>query len=170
MIFNGIKRRWLRKEIQKLRKNQERPPIKWPQSLVVIYDGQQPVDTALFYHWAKELQIKKEAVSFIAYVNDIKKSTIEDALLVDRKLIKWSGGVSDASFKKLMNKSHDLQINYYDKKNDLLEYISLVLPSGFKVAYGDSDESLYDLSIGVKLKDYEAFLTELKKYLKILTQ
>ncbi|GAK94523.1 hypothetical protein JCM19298_96 [Nonlabens ulvanivorans] len=53
MIFNGIKRRWLRKELQKLQKEQDRPSIKWPQSLVVIYDGLQVSDLSPFLKWQK---------------------------------------------------------------------------------------------------------------------
>lgn len=170
MIFNGIKRRWLRKELQKLQKEQDRPSIKWPQSLVVIYDGLQVSDLSPFFKWAEELSIKKEAVTFIAYVNDKKKSTITDVHLIDRKLIKWSGGITDPETKKLLSKSFDLQINHFNTENDLLEYVSLALPSSLKVAYGSDNESLFDLSISVDLKDYKGLIIELKKYLKILTQ
>lgn len=171
MIFNGIKRRWLRKEIKKLQNLQDRPLIKWPESLVVIYDGQQISDFEPFYKWAKHLGIKKESVVLIAYVNDKIKSTIKGVYLIDRKLIKWSGGITDHDTKELLKSPFDLQINFYDKQNDLLEFISLALPSRLKVAYGaPDDESLYDLSISVPLSDYNGFLKELQKYLKILTQ
>ncbi|GAL75504.1 hypothetical protein JCM19275_1955 [Nonlabens ulvanivorans] len=170
MIFNGIKRRWLRKELQKLQKEQVRPSIKWPQSLVVIYDGQQVSDISPFLKWAEELGIKKDAVTCIAYVNDKKKSTITDAHLIDRKLIKWSGGITDSETKELLSKTFDLQINHFNTENDLIDYVSLALPSGLKVAYGSDNESLFDLSISVDLKDYKGLIIELKKYLKILTQ
>lgn len=170
MIFNGIKRRWLRKELAKLQNEQERPSLKWPKSLVVIYDGQQPTDVAPFYEWAQALGIKKEAVLLIAYVHDKKKSTISHSHLVDRKLIKWSGGITDAETKKIIDVFYDLQINYYENQNDLLEYMSLAMRSGLKVAYGNetAQESLYDLAISVPLKDHQAFINELQKYLKIL--
>lgn len=169
MIFNGIKRRWLRKELQKLQKREDRPSIKWPESLVVIYDAQHVTSQQSFYDWATELGIKKEAVTLIAYVSDKKKTTITGAHIIDRKLIKWSGGITDLEIKKLLQKSVDLQINYFDHQNDLLEYVSLAMHSGFKVSYGNGDESLYDLSINVPLKDYKGFIKELQKYLKILT-
>ncbi|GAL00394.1 hypothetical protein JCM19314_2002 [Nonlabens ulvanivorans] len=38
------------------------------------------------------------------------------------------------------------------------------------MAYGSDNESLFDLSISVDLKDYKGLIIELKKYLKILTQ
>ena len=170
MIFNGIKRRWLRKELAKLQKEQQRPSIKWPQSLVVIYDGQQSLNVEHFYKWAQELGIKKEAVVLIAYVNDKKKSTISNVHLIDRKLIKWSGGITEPETKTLLKRSFDLQINHFDDQNDLLEYMSLAIQSSLKVAYGVDNESLFDLSIAVKLKNYDGFLKELMKYLKILTQ
>ncbi|GAK94522.1 hypothetical protein JCM19298_95 [Nonlabens ulvanivorans] len=119
---------------------------------------------------AEELSIKKEAVTFIAYVNDKKKSTITDVHLIDRKLIKWSGGITDPETKKLLSKSFDLQINHFNTENDLLEYVSLAMPSSLKVAYGSDNESLFDLSISVDLNDYKGLIIELKKYLKILTQ
>ncbi|PQJ30501.1 hypothetical protein BST92_00450 [Nonlabens arenilitoris] len=170
MIFNGIKRRWLRKELQRLQKELERPSIKWPESLVVIFDGQYHNDMSPFYNWANELNIKKDNVTFIAFVSDKKKSTIDEAHLIDRKLIKWSGGITDSETKKLLSKSFDLQINHFNKENDLLEYVSLALPSSLKVAYGGDKESLFDLSIGVEINDYKGLIAELKKYLKILTQ
>ncbi|WP_438961295.1 DUF6913 domain-containing protein [Nonlabens sp.] len=171
MIFNGIKRRWLRKEIKKLQNLQDRPLIKWPESLVVIFNGEQTVDFEPFYKWAKELGIKKESVVLVAYVRDKNKSTVQGAHLVDRKLIKWSGGITDDEIKELIKRPFDLQVNYYDTQNDLLDFISLALPSRLKVAYRVlSDESLFDLSIDVPLNDYSAFFKELQKYLKILTQ
>jgi len=170
MIFNGIKRRWLRKELNKLQREQVRPSIKWPQSLVVLYDGEQVSDLQPFYKWARELGIKKDAVTFIAYVVDKKKSTVEHAHLIDNKLIKWSGGITAPETKKIIKKQYDLQINYFDEQNELLEYISVALPSAFKVAYGSDKESLFDLSISVPLKNHTGFIQELKKYLKILTQ
>ena len=170
MIFNGIKRRWLRKELYKLQNERQRPAIKWPQSLVILYDGQQVSNLEPFYNWAKELGIKKQAVTLIAYVVDKKKSSIKEAHLIDRKLIKWSGGITDDQISKLLKSSYDLQINFFNKQNELLDYTSLALPSAFKVAYGGDKESLFDLSISVPLDDYQGFIKELKKYLKILTQ
>ncbi|MGJ8684137.1 MAG: DUF6913 domain-containing protein [Nonlabens sp.] len=170
MIFNGIKRRWLRKELVKLQNEQQRPSIKWPQSLVVLFDAQETKNFEPFYKWAQEIGIKKESVTLIAYVNDKKKSTIKGAHLIDRKLIKWSGGITDLETKKLIEQSFDLQVNHFKTQNDLLEYLSLALPSSLKAAYGNGEQTSFDLAIGVKLNDYNGFIQELKKYLKILTQ
>ena len=170
MIFNRIKRRWLRKELRKIQNEQERPVIKWPQSLIVLYDAQQVTDLNFFYKWAQDLNIKKDAVTLVAYVADKKKSTIKEAHLIDRRLIKWSGGITDIEIKEMIKKKYDLQVNFFNDQNDFLEYISLALPSAFKVAYGSDKESLFDLSISVSLNDYNGFIQELKKYLKILTQ
>ncbi|MBF4985193.1 hypothetical protein FNJ87_12930 [Nonlabens mediterrranea] len=160
----------MRKELQKLQNDQDRPSIKWPQSMVVIYDGQLTTNVEPFYKWAEELSIEKEAVTLIAYVNDKKKSTLKNVHLIDRKLIKWSGGITNVETKELLQQPFDLQVNYFNIENELLEYVSLALPSVLKVAYGSDNESIFDLSIGVDLKDYSGLITELKKYLKILTQ
>ncbi|MEP0481429.1 MAG: hypothetical protein ABJD23_14505, partial [Nonlabens sp.] len=60
MIFDVLKKRWLRKEFLKLENSlRERRPH-WPKTLVVVFDAAQTSDIEIFKKWANTLHIPKE--------------------------------------------------------------------------------------------------------------
>lgn len=169
MIFNGIKRRWMRKVLTK-KVQEDRQKVIWPQSMVVICEQEQIRDLEVFKSWALQLKMKQDQLTVLCLVKDAKKEVIEGAICIDHKVIKWSGGFNDNDFKSVLESPKDLQINYYTNTSALLDFISNYMRSRLKVEFGNEENSMNDLIINVDRKEHQLFITELKKYLSILTQ
>ncbi|MEO9954419.1 MULTISPECIES: hypothetical protein [Nonlabens] len=168
MIFDVLKKRWLRKEFLKLENSlRERRPH-WPKTLVVVFDAAQTSDIEIFKKWANTLHIPKENLTLLGFTKDTKKDSVEGAVLFDKNLVKWTGGISSEDFKNVLGKSYDLQINYFETPSVMTRYVSLKLDSGFKVGYPSHEECSYDLAVNVPLTNQELFISEIAKYLKIL--
>lgn len=169
MIFNGIKRRWMRKVLTK-KVQEDRKKVIWPESMVVICEQEQISDLEVFKSWALQLKMKQDQLTVLCLVKDAKKEVVEGAICIDHKVVKWSGGFNDDVFKSVLELPIDLQINYHKSTSELLDFISNYMLSRLKVGYGNEENSMNDLIIKVDRKEHQLFITELKKYLSILTQ
>lgn len=169
MIFDILKQRWLRKEILLLENNlKDRVPC-WPQSIVVLFDVNYSSEINIFKKWCGRLKVPVENLTLIAYSKDVKKDAIDGVTLYDSKVIKWNGGVKDKTLLNLLDAQYDLQINYFEKAGLITSYFSMKLDAKFKVGHVAHDERTFDLALDVSLKDHELFITEIVKYLKIIT-
>lgn len=168
MIFDVLKKRWLRKEFRKLENSLGERRQHWPKTLVIVFDVNQVSDIKLFKKWAQTLHIPVENLTLLGFTKDAKNDSVEGAVLFDKNLVKWSGGISSVDFKKILSASYDLQINYFETPSIMTRYVSLKLNSGFKVGYPSHEECSYDLAVNVPLTNQELFISEIAKYLKIL--
>ncbi len=169
MIFNGIKRRWMRKVVTK-KAREDRSTVIWPQSMVVICEVDQIKLLETFKDWASALKIKAINVTVLCLVNDVKKETIDGVITFDQKAIKWSGGFNNVDYENVLDQPADLQINYFKDSNELLDFTSNYMRSRLKVGFGNEEDSINDLTIKMDQNDHQLFIKELKKYLSILTQ
>jgi hypothetical protein len=169
MIFDILKQRWLRKEILLLENNLKDRNPNWPQSMVVLFDVNYSSDITIFKKWCDLLKVPLENLTFIAFTKDVKKDKIDGVTLYDSNVIKWNGGIKDKTLLSLLDAQYDLQINYFEKAGLLSKYISMKLDARFKVGHVAHDEATFDLAVNVSLKDHELFITEIIKYLKIIT-
>lgn len=170
MIFDVLKQRWLRKEFDSLENASRSKMPQWPQSLVILFDSEKVTDLNLFHKWCDQLQISSDKLTLIASCKDVKKNNKEGVILFDRKLLKWNGGIANADVANALLTNYDLQINYYDNDSELMRYLAMKLNSNFKVGYGHQEESTYDLAVNVPLTNHALYISEIAKYLKILTQ
>lgn len=170
MIFDVLKQRWLRKEFETLENASRDKEPKWPRSLVVLFDYENVTDTTMFQKWCKELQIPEDNLTLIARCKDVKKINDERIIFFDKKLLKWNGGIANPDISKAIQKSYDLQINFYESNHELMRYLAMKLNSNFKMGYSHQEEITYDLAVNVPLTNHALFISEIAKYLKILTQ
>jgi hypothetical protein len=80
----------------------------------------------------------------------------------------WKGQVTQPNFKVFMEEPFDLLIGYFSKNNLYLENAVLRSSAKFKVGISAVNPELYDIEIVAQPKNTKEFLSELKKYLKIL--
>ncbi|AGC78727.1 hypothetical protein LX97_02512 [Nonlabens dokdonensis] len=170
MIFDVLKQRWLRKEFEVLENSSRSKMPQWPQSLVILFDSEKVTDLTIFHNWCKELRIPVDNLTLIGSCKDVQKANKENVVLFDKKLLKWSGGIANAGVENALSKSYDLQINYYETDSELMRYLAMKLKSNFKVGYGHQNDSTYDLAVNVPLTSHALFISEIAKYLNILTQ
>jgi len=168
MIFNVFKSRWLRKQQEKLRKEtRERPPGK-RSSMVVLYDVELEKSTLFLEQWSKALGFKKLTV--LGFTEDGKAVSTASRVMLNSKTIKWSGGIADPFLEDVLKSNYDLQINFFNPKEDLHNFVALALKATIKVGLPSQEQELYDLAIDVNMEQKDLFITELKKYLNIITK
>ncbi|WP_194852093.1 DUF6913 domain-containing protein [Nonlabens antarcticus] len=168
MIFNVLKSRWLRKQQDKLQKGtRDRKPTT-PSSMVVLYNADAEKSILFLEKWAQDLGVKRLVT--LGFTRDDKAVSTADSIMINSKTIKWSGGIADDSLSKVLTMQFDLQVNYFDEKDDLHHYLAMAINANFKVGIPRQSEEIYDLAIEVRLEQKETFIKELKKYLNIITQ
>ncbi|QJP35825.1 hypothetical protein F0365_16150 [Nonlabens sp. Ci31] len=168
MIFDILKQRWLRKEFYKLEHRSRDRQSHWPQSLVIVFDANNCTDVELFEKWCTGLQIPLKNLTLLGYTSDVRKKTLEGAMLFDDGAVKWFGGLKEGPLSELLTAHYDLQINYYEHPGQITTFVSRKLDANFKVGYATHEENTYDLAVNVPLTKQELFISEIAKYLKIL--
>jgi hypothetical protein len=168
MIFDVLKSRWLRKEQDKIRKESRDRNPSIPSSMVLLYNADAEKSTIFIEQWAKELGIEK--VTVLGFTKDSKAVSSADHIVLNCKTIKWTGGIADAHLTNVLDTKFDLQVNYFKEVGELHSYVALALRADFKVGFPSQATEQYDLAIDVPLDQKELFITELKKYLNIITQ
>lgn len=168
MIFDVLKKRWLRKQQVKLSKESRRSSATKPLSMVVLYDADLEKSTLFMERWARELGIKK--YESIGFKRVIDKEADQQQNFFNLKSLKWVGGIADPRLHKILNTKYDLQINFIDQLEDLPSYVALKLPSGIKAGLPSQSVDHYDIAIGVQRTQKELFIKELNKYLNIITK
>ncbi|KQC33235.1 hypothetical protein AAU57_07835 [Nonlabens sp. YIK11] len=168
MIFDVLKRRWLRKQQEKLSGQRRSSITSKPLSMVVLYDADAEKSTLFMEQWSRELGIQD--YQMVGVTVDTKKQPVQDQLLVSMKSIQWAGGLADPALKELLDRHFDLQINLFEKRDDLKSYVAMALHSGITAGLASLPEDHYDLAIDVKPSQKELFIKELNKYLNIITK
>ncbi|BAO55878.1 DUF6913 domain-containing protein [Nonlabens marinus] len=167
MIFDVLKSRWLRKEQDKIRKENRLRNASKPSSMVVLYNADAEKSTLFIEQWAKALGI--EEVTLVGMTKDAQATSSANHIYLHSKSLKWSGGIADIHLENLLKSKVDLQINYFKEAEALIYYVALALRVDFKVGFPTQDVELYDLAIDTSLDQKELFIAELKKYLNIIT-
>lgn len=170
MIFDLLKRRWLREEYAKYDTRKESRQLKWPESLLIIVDAEKDQDATLFNKWINLLGLNAQNVTIIGRCASTKKSLVTNMELVDSSFLKWNGGISNDEIATLLDKPVDLQLNYFDLEFTLTHYLARRCNGSFRVGYTHHSDTLYDLSLDIPTNEPDLFITETIKYLKILTQ
>ena len=168
MIFDVLKKRWLRKQQEKLSARRRNGTSSKLSSMIIIYDADVEKSTLFVEQWSRELGIEKYTV--VGCTADHKKQAVNDQLLISMKSIKWSGGIADPVLKQLLEASYDLQINLFENKDDLKSYMALALDAKIKAGLASQPEDHYDIAVDVKPSQKELFIKELSKYLNIITK
>ena len=169
MIFDILKRKWLREEYAKYDARKLERDIKWPQSLLVIVDTSKDQDVTVFEPWYQELGISFQEVTIIGRCKNVKKSLVSDMDLVDSSFIKWTGGVTNNELAAVLDNPVDLLVNYFDLEDTLTHYLARRANAAFKVGFSHHSEELYDLGLSMPTNEPDVLINEITKYLKILT-
>ena len=167
MVFNTYKRRWMRKEL-----GNSAPFVsngfKWPKTMLVITDTVDKREVDTYYEWAKKLGIQSQELQVITKVKDAKNQEVSRAHVVDEKLIKWNGGISNRAIEELLNATTDLQVNVCQKEDALVRFMDQKSAAQLKVNLGNGKKEYHDLDIRVNDTENDVFINELDKYLKII--
>ncbi|MFD2561772.1 DUF6913 domain-containing protein [Aquimarina rubra] len=171
MILKGLKRNALKKSIEyhiKKRKSQAKE-VSGINSLAVLIDASQSVNVLSVLKLANELGVKSDRLKVMGYKEDQKEiSDDKDAAYYNDKSFGVNGSVKSNSLNDFIKKEYDVLINFYPESKLELDYVAAASKAKFKVGFSEIDNRINDLVIGVTNQDHNLFISELKKYLKIL--
>lgn len=170
MFFNHFKHRWMRKELNRSTNRLGSKLSRAPRTLLIVFDIQEVTDYDFFYQWAQQLGIDRDAVTLLAYTSNSKQIELDDLCVIDNRVVGFMGGITDIKLKQLMQQAYDLQINYYSTNDRILNFVSQSMQSSVKIGLGNDRLVDSQLVIQTSIDDSQVFITELKKYIKILIQ
>lgn len=113
---------------------------------------------------------QKNNISIIVYKDKIKKKDVLNEPYFSLKNISISGEIDKKGVIDFLETPFDLLINYYDVNKYALLLLSSKSKAKFKVGFDTVDKRINHFIIKTLVEDYNEFVLELFKYLKILNK
>jgi hypothetical protein len=114
--------------------------------------------------------ILAENISVLVYKDKIKKKEEPNEPYLSLKNISLSGEIDKKEVNEFINTPFDLLINYYDVNKSGLLLLSTKSKAKFKVGFDTVDKRVNHFIIKTLVEDFNEFVLELFKYLKILNK
>lgn len=171
MILKGLKKNAIKKSIEGQIKKRKSTPgsVSRLNSIAVLIDASEAVDIISILKLAGELGVNPDRVKVMGYVED--KKELEDkpeASYYNEKSFTVKGGIKSDSLRNFIDKEFDILINFYSVDKIELNFVAVMSKAKFKVGFAEVDNRINDLVIGGAGDQQSVFISELKKYLKIL--
>ena len=169
MFLNHIKKFWVKKTLNK--KLQVAMPFVVPSSaktIGLIVDG---------IHFLKAKVLIKELIAggFIAdNIVTIKLTTEKNNqnndgfLNLEYNQLQWDGAFKNPASLAFLSKNYDVLISYYDTEDPILMQLTYQAQACLKIGFASVDLRLNQFSIQTVLANYDGFVSELLKILKLL--
>lgn len=114
--------------------------------------------------------IQQDNVKVLVFKNKIKKNEQFDYPVFSHKDLSWAATFDKSEVKDFIAQKFDLLINYYDTEKSPLLLVSNLSKAKFKVGFSSVDKKLNHFMIETNAENYQVFVDELFKYLKILNK
>lgn len=154
---------------QKLQALAEEPNGKgFSRKIGVILDSEDEKCFNAFFGLKQDLNLKEEDFLPVICPEKPIKNTIFDTPVISRKDFGWNGKPGEAAA-AFLNSEYDVLISFTAEENKMADFLVSVSRARLKVGRKTLDEKgIFDLNISAALSSPKIFITELKKYLKIL--
>ena len=171
MFLNTIKNFLLKNKVSKLLSNvttnRSEGIIK---SVGVFFDGNLSLDIKNVIDELVKHGIEEKDIKVLIFKKKTPKNEVNKYDVFSYKEINWSGEILDSNAKLFLNTNFDLLINYHDFENAPLVYASYLSEANFKVGFTTKDKIINQFMINTDVNNYQLFIDELVKYLKILNK
>jgi len=130
------------------------------------------------YFTKKELLLKSllenhfeaQNIKILLFKNVVKKTEQFEYPIFSNKDLSWTGNFEKQEINDFIAQEFDLLLNYYDTEKLPLLYVSAQSKATFKVGFSSVDKRLNHFMIDTSVENYQIFVAELFKYLKILNK
>ncbi len=140
-------------------------------TLGVLIDARQNVDVMSVMRLADHLGVKAMDLDVLGLKepkDTAKQQASNNTNYFDEKMISSSGNFKSQSVESFADKSFDVLISFYGEDHKELDLVAAKSKAKFKVGFATVDNRINDLVIGVDPNNSDKYISELKKYLKIL--
>jgi len=114
--------------------------------------------------------IRETDIEVLVFKNKIKKNEQFDYPVFSHRDLSWQATFSNSEVKDFIAIPFDLLINYYDTEKSALMLVTNLSKAKFKVGFASIDKKLNHFMINTNAENYQVFVDELFKYLKILNK
>lgn len=171
MFYNIIKNFFLKKNVTKRLATQNLTSSKDKILTVgVLVDETYFNETPQLLERIVSQGIQKNNISILVYKDKIKKKELINEPFLTLKNISYSGEIEKKEVNNFVNTPFDLLINYYDINKSALLLLSIKSQAKFKVGFDTVDKRVNHFIIKTLVEDFNEFVLELFKYLKILNK
>ncbi len=171
MFLKKIKNFLLKNKVSKLLSNS--PAIhsdSFIQSVGVIFDGNLNLDVENLINELIIQGIDENQIKVLVFKSKINKNEFIKHDLVTYKDFNWSGELTNSKADLFLNTNFDLLINYHEFDKAPLVYLSYLSKANFKVGFNTQDKILNKFMVKTSIDNFQLFVNELFKYLKILNK
>ncbi|MDP2088005.1 MAG: hypothetical protein Q8J84_01235 [Flavobacteriaceae bacterium] len=173
MIFTGLKKKRIQKVFEKtIRKSKQIGQSTMDGSVEkigVLIDEETYLKNDVEYLLQSILGIDTSHIQ-IFIMRKFKKKDKPSDIHFTVKDFGWIGEIHNQNLQNFLEIPFDLLINFDAYNNLYIKYLTLISKGKFKVGYAKTDDRLYNFMIVHKEDDLKTFISELKKYLKILNK
>lgn len=134
-------------------------------SISVILDYRLGIDKDQFKKIGEVFNLKKNNIRVLTYHTIPNENFSANNCYTDKDISNW--GALNGVLSDFCNTKSDVLINFYEKDDINLKYISAKTNRNLSIGFKSVDHSLNDLIIEVDAQNIELFASECIKYLKI---
>ncbi|MEW7290451.1 DUF6913 domain-containing protein [Aquimarina sp. 2304DJ70-9] len=170
MILKGLKRNAIKKSIETHLKKRDSssPNISTLKTLAVLVDASYSINKSSIVKLANELGVTPGNLKIVGYKEDKDIEDDKDAAFYNDKSFAVNGSIKNGVLQDFIRKDYDVLINFYEEDKLELNYVAVASKAKLKIGFAEVDNRINDLIIGSTTNDTSLFISELKKYLKIL--
>lgn len=142
------------------------------QRIGVILDSEEEQLKNSFQSLKQDLGLHDTHLQIVVCKDGGNKADIFQGLVFSRKDLSWDGKIRNGEITAFARQKMDVLISYIESDNKLAALLVSVANADLKVGRKEelSSAGLFDIVISTEFDDVEVFITELKKYLKILNK
>lgn len=169
MFLNGLKAKSILRKIDKVVSERDyKSNRSKPRTLAILQENKHPFNEGKVKMLLKMLDIKKDQVTVLEYVKNIRKDQKEIPSLYSEKQLGWKGVFKTRDLKEFQQKPFDILVSYYTSDQLALKAMTALSNATLKVGISPDLEEMNDLTIHVAQEQEAVFIKEFEKYLKIL--
>ncbi|WP_424494370.1 DUF6913 domain-containing protein [Salinimicrobium sp. GXAS 041] len=171
MVIYNIKLGFARKKVaallQKRAFSEESKEVK---SIVVLLDHAKTEIIDAFVKLRDFLKVNEQDFQLVLVTKISAGKEDFKGLVITASEITWNGNFRSEEVRDFVHHKYDLLIAFPENENELLNLMAAASTASLKVARSKAENDIFDISIAAKFEEPEIFISELKKYLKILNK
>lgn len=170
MFLTGIKRKSAEKYIAKELQNPKVFCSDKIKTIGVLVDATVFPSFPFLNALAKVFQIDSKDITLLYYLPNKKQAKLFEGPVYSDADLGFRGSVKSEEVSDFVATKFDALINFYDEDKLMLNLISVLSVSRFKIGFSSINIKINDFSVATSVNDIAGFTTELKKYLILLNK
>ncbi len=123
-----------------------------------------------FEDFVNLMGLRPSGVKIIGYKKDYDKNSPYSTPVFSDKDLGWNGDIENGYAQEFLSREYDVLLNYYTKKNLMLQLMTVKTKARIKVGFSTVDKTFNDIILDCELKDFDLFKNEVYKYLNVLNE